>query len=561
MTKRSPSPIVMLASLAVSLLLVASVGGAGKPDVGDADPNVFGSHGGLGHADSNPLTDLPIGTHQANPDEGDGSGAGDAGAEEAAPTVAVQLEVVKKTVDVLGVPVEAWTFNGVVPGPIIRITEGTRLEVTLVNGHDQAHSIHTHLRYNALASDGSSDTAPLPIVPHQHNPFPAENPIGPAEPREDRDVADPGQSYTYTFFADTPGTFLYHCHVFVATEHISRGLYGLIVVYPEGWSWEDLPADELNGNTKSRVTDDQGHEYFEDVVMISEISPAGAPSPGAAIPGVPWYPSGVPTSGVTPPAVGKIHMANFRAWNDPYVVGPVRPNERTIIRVANIGDELHDWHVHSHWFDVIDKLSREKRVLYTADTLLLGPGDSAETMLTAGQPGYWFMHDHIVPQALTGMVPWLLIEGDPAPNTPPGILIDQPLDGGVVAGRVLVSGVAENFEGRELVRSVEVRVDDGSWESAQGRLGWRFAWDSTLVSDGLHTISVRAFDGVDYSPEQAVGVYVANAGLPGLGAPVQGGSSQPEDESAGGASPGWGAVTILATLALAGWFMARRRPE
>ena len=508
------------------------------------------SHGRDGLAPSSP------GVRQA-PSGGQPTDAASPPASPPAPVVKVQLEVIAKTVDVLGVPTEVWTYGGTIPGTIIRVSEGTRVEVTLVNGHSQTHSLHTHFRGNLLGSDGSSDTAPLPVVPHQHNPYPvSQNPIGPYDPRTDRDVADPGQSYTYTFFADTPGNFLYHCHVFLATDHIERGLFGMFVVYPKGWSWTEMPLDPLNGNTKARVTDDQGRSYFEDVVMMSELSPVASPaSPPAAPAGAPItseYPTSVPTSGFTPAAAGKIHLANYRAWNDPYVVGPVRPNERVIIRVANIGDEMHDWHVHSHWFDVIDKTSRDWNPMQTDDTWLLGPGDTIMTELTAGNPGYWFMHDHIVPEAYTGMVPWLWVDGEPLPNSAPTVDVASILDGAMVGGRVLLAGSATDFEGRETVRSVEVAVDGGAWQPAQGLLSWRYAWDTRDLPDGEHKLAFRASDGNSYSTLEPMTVTVRNAlSSPGAGDPLATNAAHKES------LPGFGLAALAAVVV--GLVALRRR--
>lgn len=476
----------------------------------------------------------------------------------AAPKVSFQLEVIAKEINVFGVPTEVWTYGGTVPGKIMRVTEGSVVEVTLVNGHSQTHSLHTHFRGNLIASDGSSDTAPFPFVPHQHNPYPvAQNPIGPYDPRPDRDVADPGQSYTYTFFADTPGNFIYHCHVWLATDHIERGLFGMFVVYPKGWTWEEMPADPINGNTKARVTDADGNSYFEDVVMISELSPAGSPmSPPAAPAGAPItteYPTAVPTSGYTPPAAGKLNLANYRGWNDPYVVGAVRPNERVILRVANIGDEMHDWHVHSHWFDIIDKTSREWKPLLTDDTWLLGPGDSIMTELTAGNPGYWFMHDHIVPDAYTGMVPWLWVDGEPLPNKAPTVEVESLLDGAMVGGRVLVAGSATDFEGRETVKAIEVAVDDGPWQAATGLLSWRYAWDTRDLPDGQHKVAVRAFDGNSYSKPELLEVAVRNA-LASPAAPAAVVQEAVDKESPAGAS-----LAAIAGLGIALVALRRRQ--
>ncbi len=479
----------------------------------------------------------------------------------AVPVLRMQFEVSTREIEVLGVPVEIWTYNGHAPGTIVRVEEGTRVEITLVNGHSQTHSLHTHFRGNLIGSDGSSDTAPFPFVPHQHNPYPVEvNPTGgPYAPRHDRDVADPGQSYTYTFFADTPGQFIYHCHVWMATDHIERGLFGMFIVYPKGWTWEEMPMDDLNGNTKARVWDDRGREYYEDVVFITEVSPAALPvtAPLTAPAGHPItseYPTAVTTSGYTPAATGKIHMANYRAWNDPYIVGPVQPNERIIMRVVNLGDEMHDWHVHAHWFDVIDKTSREKKPLQTDDTWLLGPGDSIETHMTAGNPGHWFMHDHIVPEAYTGMVPWLYIAGDPVANTPPDIFVDSLVDGAVVAGNVVVMGRADNFEGREMVQAVQVRVDDGEWTTLGGLLDWRYVWDTRDVPDGPHTLRFRSYDGRDYSPVEALKVEVRND--------AGGESTSPLAQIGASDSKGLPSLAVgvaLAAIGAAGWVAYRRR--
>ncbi len=473
------------------------------------------------------------------------------------PVLRVQLEIQAREIEVMGIPTEIWTYNGHTP-EIIRLTEGTRVEVTIVNGHSQTHSFHTHFRGNLIGSDGSSDTAPLPIVPHQHNPFPVEqNPIGPYEPRHDRDVADPGTSYTYSFFADTPGNFIFHCHVFLATDHIERGLFGTFVVYPKGWTWEDLPPDELNGHTKARVWDDRGREYYEDIVFMTEVSPAAMPNTGATIPvGQPItseYPTAVTTSGFTPAATGKIHMANYRAWNDPYLVGPVQPNERVILRVINLGDEMHDWHVHAHWFDIIDKTSHEWKPLLTDDTWLLGPGDSIMTMLTAGNPGHWFMHDHIVPEAYMGMVPWLWVEGEPLPNTPPDVNVDNLVDGAVVAGKVVILGTSDNFEGREMVTGVEVQVDSGDWERVDGVLSWRYVWSTSDLKDGAHTLRFRSSDGRDFSQVEEMTVVVRNN--PSLAVPT----AEVLNEVDGKGLP---ALTLLGVVGAVGasvWVVRRRQ--
>ena len=98
-----------------------------------------------------------------------------------------------------------WTFNGKVPGPMIRVTQGDTVEVTLGNdaGSHMAHSVDFHA---ALGPGGGAAFT----------------------------QAVPGQSKTFTFKATTPGLFVYHCGTPMIAEHIANGMYGLILVEPEG---------------------------------------------------------------------------------------------------------------------------------------------------------------------------------------------------------------------------------------------------------------------------------------------------------------------------------------
>ena len=98
-----------------------------------------------------------------------------------------------------------WTFNGKVPGPMIRVRQGDMVEVTLRN---EAHSrmVHSVDFHAALGPGGGAAFS----------------------------QAIPGQAKTFTFQATTPGLFLYHCGTPMIAEHIANGMYGLILVEPAG---------------------------------------------------------------------------------------------------------------------------------------------------------------------------------------------------------------------------------------------------------------------------------------------------------------------------------------
>ncbi len=98
-----------------------------------------------------------------------------------------------------------WTFNGKVPGPFVRVRQGDTVEVTLRNDKDSqmVHSLDFH------AAIGPGGGAALSQVP-------------------------PGQSKTFSFQANTPGLFVYHCGSPMIAQHIANGMYGLILVEPAG---------------------------------------------------------------------------------------------------------------------------------------------------------------------------------------------------------------------------------------------------------------------------------------------------------------------------------------
>ncbi|HEX8167637.1 MAG TPA: copper-containing nitrite reductase [Beijerinckiaceae bacterium] len=98
-----------------------------------------------------------------------------------------------------------WTFNGKVPGPLVRVRVGDTVEVHLKNPADSVmiHSVDFHG---------------------------ATGPGGGAEFTQ----TDPGKETVVTFKALVPGLFLYHCATPSVAHHITNGMYGLLLVEPEG---------------------------------------------------------------------------------------------------------------------------------------------------------------------------------------------------------------------------------------------------------------------------------------------------------------------------------------
>jgi FtsP/CotA-like multicopper oxidase with cupredoxin domain len=118
-----------------------------------------------------------------------------------------------------GVKYEAWTYNGRVPGPTLRASEGELLRIRFVNASDHPHTMHFHGVHRA-GMDG------MPGIGEMNG----------------GGQVDPGESFTYEFDASPFGLHLYHCHVAPLAAHIARGLYGAFVIDPKRGRPE---ADEM----------------------------------------------------------------------------------------------------------------------------------------------------------------------------------------------------------------------------------------------------------------------------------------------------------------------------
>ena len=123
-----------------------------------------------------------------------------------AETVVVHLQAKEYVGDLAeGVKYAFWSFGGTVPGPMARVRVGDSIEFHLSNakGSTQPHNIDIH------AVNGPGGGAAFTTV-------------------------DPGKEKIFTFKAKAAGLFIYHCAAGAIVDHISNGMYGLVLVEPAG---------------------------------------------------------------------------------------------------------------------------------------------------------------------------------------------------------------------------------------------------------------------------------------------------------------------------------------
>lgn len=94
-------------------------------------------------------------------------------------------------------------------------------------------------------------------------------------------------------------------------------------------------------------------------------------------------------------------------------------------------------------------------------------------------------------------------------NHKPNVTISYPKNDDIVFKIVTISGIATDSDGDKTIKHIEVQLN-GEWELADGTNLWSYTWRLYDVEDGLYTVSVRAWDGADYSEVEDVTINVDN---------------------------------------------------
>jgi len=262
-----------------------------------------------------------------------------------------------------GVTFNYMTFDGQVPGPMLRVRRGDTVRITLENPENNSlmHNIDLHAVY------------------------------GPGGGAEDSTVA-PGETSQFEFTAKYPGAHFYHCAVPNMDMHISSGMFGTILVEPK----EGLPKvdRELYFGQHELYTNgeagEKGHHEFDlDAAKVEE--PTYVP-----INGEPWA---FTDNGYGPVSVEK--------------------GERVRIFWANAGPNLiSSWHAIGNVWDTFyrdgDVVSDPERFVETAP---VAAGSTAVAEIDTPVPGEIKLVDHSITRATRrGTLGAIHVEGEEEPD-------------------------------------------------------------------------------------------------------------------------------------------------
>lgn len=245
----------------------------------------------------------------------------------------------------LGHTSNGWTFNGTIPGPTMRMTEGDLVRIEVINSENnaQAHSLHMH-------SVHSSDMDGV------------EGPGG---------TIAPGKSFTYEFVAQPYGVYPYHCHVNPIADHINRGLYGMMIIDPKEprpqmtefammMNAYDLDYDQ-EGPTMIRPVNATVEELEEEAERDNEI-----------------------------------YTVNGKAFD--YMYNPIEIRSGIPYRVYLVNmvefDPINNFHLHGNVFNYITS-GTDETADFKNDIVTLSQGDRGILEFQYNIPGRYMFHAHV----------------------------------------------------------------------------------------------------------------------------------------------------------------------
>lgn len=264
-----------------------------------------------------------------------------------------------------GKTITAWAYNGQVPGPEIRVTEGDKVKVTFTNKLPKATTVHWHGIDVPYTMDGV--------------------------PGVSQAAVEPGKTFTYEFTATPAGTHFYHTHgskMGDEAQQMDMGLSGAFIVEPKGYQ---KPDKEF-----TIVLDDwqQMDGGFNMAMRDMDMSMNGS-------------------------SMNMMSM-NYNLFTMNGLAAPdtkaldVKQGERVRIRLINASTSTtHPMHLHGQQSTIVALDGNEFRPeqQYKRSTVTVNPGETTDFEVVANNPGVWAFHCHELHHAEGGMMTLFKYEG------------------------------------------------------------------------------------------------------------------------------------------------------
>ena len=301
--------------------------------------------------------------------------------------IELRLEIIEIVEEVApGEVLSFWVFSPVaagmtpvarLPSPTIRVEQGDRVRVILENTHYFPHTIHFHGTVHPNAMDGVPEITQKPTLP--------------------------GESFTYEFIAQNPGTHFYHCHV-QADVHVRMGLAGMFIIEPNRADNNFAPlvigagaVPDLSAASAETYATEHSLVY-SDVDSNLHRLPLQIADPRE----IEWRMHRDYDSTAAKP---DLFLLNGRSFPFTLLDTPIDVTEEgnALLRVLNAGERLINLHTHGHHpvLKARDGMNLPAQPVVSRDTFSIGAAQRLDLELrtTADEayssgPGVWLMHDH-----------------------------------------------------------------------------------------------------------------------------------------------------------------------
>ena len=239
-----------------------------------------------------------------------------------------------------GVMFPAWTYNGRVPGPTLRATEGDVVRINFTNGGSHPHTMHFHGIHGARMDGvpGAGQVAP-------------------------------GESFTYEFTARPFGCHLYHCHSLPLKRHIHKGLYGAFIVDPD----PDLHPENREA-ARSRLLGTLENARWQELVGVM---------------------NGFDTNFDDENEFYALNTIPFAYFDKPIRIERARPVRFYLVNLTEF-DPVNSLHLHANFFDYYDHGTTLTPTLETIDTVMQCQAQRGilEFSFADHEPGLYMFHAH-----------------------------------------------------------------------------------------------------------------------------------------------------------------------
>jgi FtsP/CotA-like multicopper oxidase with cupredoxin domain len=239
-----------------------------------------------------------------------------------------------------GIMFPAWTYNGRVPGPALRCTEGELLRIRFINAGSMPHTMHFHGIHSARM-DGVPGAGQV----------------------------DPGGEFVYEFAAKPFGCHLYHCHMLPLKRHLHKGMYGAFIVDPD-------PArhpDQVEV-AESRLLGSSANARWQELVMVM---------------------NAFDTNFDEENEIYAVNTVAFAYQMNPIEIDRSRPLRIYLVNVTEF-DPINSLHLHANFFDYYDHGTTLSPTLRTVDTIMQCQAQRGiiEIDFSEHEPGLYMFHAH-----------------------------------------------------------------------------------------------------------------------------------------------------------------------